>query len=107
MDFQTGGFDDSEPRDSVVPLHRERRTAPRHAGLVDHAVLTFRSALHIVPVVNISSRGAMIESALDPHLGESVIIRFAGCSPIHAFARWSREGRIGLNFGCEMIIGGD
>jgi hypothetical protein len=33
-----------------------------------------------------------------------VIIRFDGCTPIHAFVRWVRDGRIGLNFGCEMIL---
>ena len=59
----------------------------------------------IVPVVNISSRGTMIESDIAPRLGESVIIRFDGCSPIHAFVRWARDGRVGLNFGCELMIG--
>jgi len=33
------------------------------------------------------------------------MIRFEGCSPIYAFVRWSREGRLGLNFGCELMIG--
>ena len=47
----------------------------------------------------------MIESALQPRLGESVMIRFEGCSPIYAFVRWVREGRIGLNFGCELTLG--
>ena len=47
----------------------------------------------------------MIESNLEPRLGESVVIRFEGCTPIHAFVRWAREGKIGLNFGCEMILG--
>lgn len=83
----------------------EQRAEPRHEGLVDHATLTFRGADYPVPVVNISSRGTMIESALAPRLGESVVIRFEGCSPIYAFVRWSRDGRLGLNFGCEMILG--
>ena len=47
----------------------------------------------------------MIESEIEPRLGESVIIRFEGCSPIHAFVRWVRDGRIGLNFGCELTLG--
>ena len=58
-----------------------------------------------MPVVNISSRGTMIESDIAPRLGESVIIRFEGCSPIHAFVRWASDGRVGLNFGCELIVG--
>ena len=47
----------------------------------------------------------MVESELVPRLGESVLIRFAGCSPIYAFVRWIRDGRLGLNFGCELTIG--
>ena len=47
----------------------------------------------------------MIESDIQPRLGESVKIRFDGCSPIYAFVRWAREGRVGLKFGCEMILG--
>jgi len=83
----------------------ERRSEPRFEGLAERAALTFRGNAHIVPVVNISSRGTMIESDLEPRLGESVLIRFEGCTPIHAFVRWSREGRIGLNFGCELTLG--
>ena len=83
----------------------EKRSEPRHEDLVERAVLTFRGADYPVRVVNISSRGTMIEADLVPRLGESVVIRFEACSPIHAFARWSRDGRIGLNFGCEMILG--
>ena len=85
--------------------HVDPRSEPRYQGLVESAVLTFRGAEYPVPVVNISSRGTMVESALEPRLGESVVIRFEGCSPIYAFVRWNREGRLGLNFGCELILG--
>ena len=83
----------------------ERRSEPRYEGLVENAELSFRGGAYQVPVINISSRGTQIESDLEPRLGESVIIRFDGCSPIYAFVRWAREGRIGLWFGCEMTIG--
>ena len=89
----------------VQPQPVEQRSEPRYEDLVDRAILTFRGADYPVPVVNISSRGTMVESDLLPRLGESVMIRFDGCSPIYAFVRWSREGRLGLNFGCEMTIG--
>jgi hypothetical protein len=87
------------------PRPVEQRSEPRYEGLVERAVLTFRGADYPVPVVNISSRGTMVESALEPRLGESVVIRFEGCSPIYAFVRWAREGRLGLNFGCELTLG--
>ena len=83
----------------------EKRCEPRHEGLVEFATLCFRSRDLRVPVVNISSRGTMIESDIAPRLGESVTIRFDGCSPIAAFVRWWRDGQIGLNFGGEMILG--
>jgi hypothetical protein len=90
----------------AVPKHFvEQRSEPRLEGAIDSSTLFFRGAAYIVPVVNISSRGTMIESSLEPRLGESVMIRFDGCSSIYAFVRWVRDGRIGLNFGCEMILG--
>ena len=83
----------------------DQRSEPRHEGLVDCATLFFRGGAHVVSVANISTRGAMVVSDLMPRLGESVIIRFEACSPIYAFVRWVRDGRIGLNFGCELTIG--
>ena len=85
--------------------HVDPRSEPRYEGLVESAVLTFRGADYPVPVINISTRGTQIESDILPRLGESVLIRFEGCSPIYAFVRWNREGRLGLNFGCELILG--
>jgi hypothetical protein len=85
--------------------HIDPRSEPRYQGLVECAVLTFRGADYPVPVINISSRGTQVESDILPRLGESVLIRFEGCSPIYAFVRWNREGRLGLNFGCELVLG--
>jgi hypothetical protein len=92
-------------REDRVPHPAERRREPRRETSGERSTLLFRGASYVVPVVNISSRGTMIESDIAPRLGESVIIRFDGCSPIHAFVRWARDGRVGLNFGCELMIG--
>ena len=75
----------------IVDVERRRSRATK--GWSSAAPCTFRGAAYIVPVINISSRGTMIESDLEPRLGESVIIRFEGCSPIYAFVRWARDGR--------------
>ena len=83
----------------------ERRSEPREAYAGAQSVLVFRGASYPAPVLNISSRGTMIESDISPRLGESVMIHFDGCSPIYAFVRWSKDGRVGLNFGCELIVG--
>lgn len=82
----------------------DRRRESRR-DVVEAATLTFRGEPFSVAVMNISSRGTMIASDLAPRLGESVMIRFDGCSPMYAFVRWAREGRIGLNFGCELTLG--
>lgn len=87
------------------PSFDERRCEPRHEGLIDSAIIHFRGERHSVPVLNISTRGTMIESGLTPRLGETILIEFPECSRIHAFVRWSRDGRIGLNFGHEMVLG--
>jgi len=83
----------------------DRRSEERHEGLVENATIWFRGAAHNVPVLNISSRGTMVESDIAPRLGETVLVEFPECSRIHAFVRWARDGRIGLNFGHEILIG--
>jgi hypothetical protein len=83
----------------------DRRCEPRHEDLVDQAVIHFRGERHSVPVLNISTRGTMIESGLAPRLGETILVEFPECSRIQAFVRWARDGRIGLNFGHEMVLG--
>ena len=90
----------------TTPNWEERRSEPRHEGLVERATIWFRGQPTQVPVLNISSRGTMIESDLAPRLGETVLVEFPECSRIHAFVRWAREGRIGLNFGHEIVLGG-
>ena len=83
----------------------ERRREPRQDCAGEQSILMFRGEAYPAPVLNISSRGTMIESDISPRLGESVMIHFEGCSPIYAFVRWAKDGRVGLNFGCELTIG--
>src|SRR5580765_5845020 len=80
----------------------DQRSEARHENLVDCSTLFFRGGVHLVPVVNISTRGAMIVCDLEPRICESVIIRFEGCSPIYAAVKWVR---VGLGFGIELTIG--
>ncbi|HJQ16516.1 MAG TPA: PilZ domain-containing protein [Allosphingosinicella sp.] len=83
----------------------DQRSEERHTDLVDRAVIVFRSQEYIVPVINISSRGTMIECDIVPRIGETIVVRFEHCSSIQAFVRWVRDGRLGLNFGHEIILG--
>src|SRR6218665_3901795 len=83
----------------------DRRGEPREARAGESSILIFRGDSYPAPVLNISSRGTMIQCGISPRLGESVMIHFDGCSPIYAFVRWAKDGRVGLNFGCELTIG--
>ena len=83
----------------------DRRSEPRAECAGEPSILIFRGTSYPAPVLNISSRGVQIESDISPRLGESVMIHFQGCSPIYAFVRWAKDGRVGLNFGCELIVG--
>ena len=72
---------------------------------VERAVITFRGQQYLVPVMNISARGTMIESEIMPRIGETIIVQFENCTKIHGFVRWIRDGRLGINFGHEIILG--
>ena len=87
------------------PRQVNQRSEERIEGLVDRAVISFRGRYYLVPVLNISSRGTMIESDIMPRIGEAIVIQFEDCTRLHAFVRWVREGRVGLNFGHELILG--
>jgi hypothetical protein len=83
----------------------ERRLEDRLEGRIESALIHFRGRAYRVPVLNISTRGTMIESDIQPRLGEPVLVEFDECSRMHAFVRWVRDGRIGLNFGHEIVLG--
>ncbi|HEX8444277.1 MAG TPA: PilZ domain-containing protein [Allosphingosinicella sp.] len=87
------------------PRQAEQRAEPRHGGLVDRAILVFRGQDHLVRVLNISSRGTMIESEILPRIGESVTMQFESCARLLAVVRWVRDGQIGLNFNHDVVLG--
>ena len=94
--------------DLIPRAHRrliDQRSEERHDGLIERAIILFRGQEYLVPVLNISSRGTMVESEIMPRIGETIVIQFESCTRIQAFVRWVREGRVGLNFGHEIILG--
>ena len=87
------------------PRIADQRSEDRLDDIVDRAIVTFRGQDHLVPVVNISARGTMVECDILPRIGEAVIVQFENCTKIHGFVRWVREGKLGINFGHEIILG--
>lgn len=82
----------------------DARAEERRCDIVDRATLLFRGQKIPAEVHNISSRGTMITCPIVPRLGETVIVEFDRCTPIHAFVRWMRDGQLGLRFGHEIIL---
>jgi len=80
-----------------------QRSAERHWGVVDRALLTFRRKKMLVRVVNLSSGGAMIEAEIEPRIGETVTVELEGYGKYHAVVRWIRGGRLGLDAGDGVI----
>jgi len=87
------------------PRTADQRTEERRTDVSERAMISFRGQDYLVPVLNISSRGTMIEADILPRIGEAVVIQFENCTRIHGFVRWVRGGRLGLNFGHEIILG--
>lgn len=86
------------------PRYVDQRFEDRQEGVVERAIIFFRGQEHLVPVVNVSTRGTMIECDIQPRIGETIVVQFEHCSRIHAFVRWIRDGRVGLNFGQEIVL---
>ena len=86
------------------PRRVDDRCEPRMGGVVDRALVTFRDQDHLAHVINLSSRGAMLEVGLVPRIGERVLIQFPECSRMEGFVRWVRGGRLGVNFGYVMTL---
>ena len=86
------------------PRFVEQRSEERFVGIVESATIYFRGIPYHATVINISSRGTMVECDLQPRIGETLIVEFEHCSRLHAFVRWIRDGRLGLNFGHEIVL---
>ncbi|HEX5183366.1 MAG TPA: PilZ domain-containing protein [Allosphingosinicella sp.] len=94
--------------DSVAIPRQEARRADHRSedrhDLVERSTILFRRRRLAVRVVNVSSRGAMIEAAIMPRIGEEIFILFSAESRTRCAVRWIRDGRIGLEFVGEAIV---
>jgi hypothetical protein len=82
----------------------DQRRETRQVNVVDQATIRYRGRRYEVPVLNLSSRGAMIDCELRPRIGARVDIRFADCNDTACSVRWLRDGRIGLEFDKETLM---
>lgn len=81
-----------------------QRREERHRNILEDATVYFRRRKHQVPVVNVSSNGVMIQTDIEPWIGESLEIQFGECNRTKCVVRWIREDRMGLEFNDETTI---
>ena len=98
-----GGVSESSLSGILIP-RVERRTTnqrreDRYRGIVDRATLVFRRKKVLAKVVNISESGMMLETSIEPRIGEQMAVEFEGFEPLRGIVRWVRSGRIGLDVG--------
>jgi len=83
----------------------DQRGEDRHFNVVEDCQITFRRRKLTVRVVNVSSRGAMIQAdGLEPRIGEQFDIRFSDQAKTRCVVRWIRGERIGVEFVNETIF---
>jgi hypothetical protein len=81
-----------------------QRCEDRLRDIVEQTVMVFRRKKVPVRVVNVSSRGAMIQSDVDARIGEKIDLLFTDKNRTNCVVRWIREGRIGVEFLSETIF---
>ena len=81
-----------------------QRLEDRLRGIVESSTVIFRRRRQDVGVINVSSRGAMIRTEIEPRIGEQIEILFDEKNRTRCIVRWVREGRIGLEFVDETIF---
>ena len=95
---------------AAIPIPRQesrchnQRREDRHLNLADTAVITFRRKKPEVDVVNVSSHGVMIDSDIEPRVGERIEIRFEDCNRPLCYVRWVKGRQIGLEFSAETVL---
>ena len=82
----------------------DQRREPRQVDVVGEATIRYQRRIYQMPVVNLSSRGVMVESNLRPRIGARFEIRFADCNETACRVRWVRDGRIGLEFENQTLL---
>jgi hypothetical protein len=81
-----------------------QRCEDRLRDIVEETVMVFRRKKVPVRVVNVSSRGAMIQSDVEARIGEKIDLLFTEKNKTKCVVRWMREGRIGVEFLNETIF---
>ena len=87
---------------SMVPRSVARRWDQRGEERADAtsktASIELRGRHYVVPLVNLSSSGAMLILSLIPYIGETISLDLHGESPVIGTVCWVRDGKVGISF---------
>lgn len=89
-----------------APRLSNQRAEVRRPGADEATIIRFREHNYPVVLANVSSSGAMIESDVEPFIGEPIQIQIGDAPPVPAVARWVGGGRIGVEFGNHSLLVG-
>jgi hypothetical protein len=81
-----------------------QRSEDRLRDVVEQAVVVLRRKKLPVRVVNVSSRGAMVECDAEARIGEKIDLVLTEGNKTKCVVRWIRDGRLGLEFVNETIF---
>jgi PilZ domain len=81
-----------------------QRAEDRLMNVVEQTTIVFRRKKLDVRVVNVSSRGAMLDAPVEPRIGEKIDILFADHNRTRCVVRWVRGSRVGVEFLNETIF---
>src|SRR5688500_15587334 len=97
-----GTRDPSRPESDRVREDRRvvaQRRDKRLREVVERATIFYGGKRSMVRVVNVSTSGLTIESAIAPQVGETITVELDGRPPLEGLVRWIRRGRIGIDVG--------
>lgn len=97
-------FDPSSRNDAEEPSQRvtDARSEPRFRPASRMAVLTLGGRDHVVRVVDLSARGARVAFSGRAEPGAEIALQLLDRERLTGQVRWSRDGRIGLNFAASL-----
>ena len=83
-----------------------QRGEARRSAYDREATVSFRGQSHPAKIINRSDSGAMIESAIQPIIGEPMELDCGDGELEPCVTRWLRDGRIGIEFGSHDLLVG-
>ena len=96
--------DRSASKEGSFDIRADRRPGDhrrdyRHADAAQEAVVTHNGREKSVRVVNISERGVMIKTSLQPQVGDPIAVKFEGFARMRGVVRWVKQRCIGVDLG--------